>query len=402
MNLYNKENTVCKVSLILPSLNVANYMEECLQSVISQTLKDIEFICVDAGSTDGTLEIIQQYALRDARIKLIQSEKKSYGYQMNLGLHAACGEYIGIVETDDYVPKRMYEELYEMAVREKAEIVKADFYRFRTVENRIEREYNRLDPSDEYYGRIINPAEHPQVFRFIMNTWSGIYQRSFLEKNGICHNETPGASYQDNGFWFKTFCCAKRIYFSDRPYYMNRCDNEASSVANPGKVYCMTEEWGHIYQWLKEDAERFQTFIGGYTLRKYHSLLFTYQRIAPEYREEFIQHMSDEMGKLIHAGEYDKKAFTAYEWRRLSLIIRDPLGYHRICTTRCSHLFVANLLARISKRKRASALIRKADRLLNKAEIMLAWIQYEGFANAMRRIKWKNTKDWVNREESYG
>ena len=393
---------MCKVSLVLPSLNVARYIEECLESAINQELKEIEIICVDAGSVDGTLEIIRNYSQRDRRIKLILSEKKSYGYQMNLGMQHASGKYIGILETDDFIPKNMYRELYEIAEREQAEIVKADFYRFRTEGERIERTYNRLDPSGSYYRKIINPAEHPQVFRFIMNTWSGIYLRSFLEENGIVHNETPGASYQDNGFWFKTFCCAKRIYFVDKPYYMNRRDNEASSVANPGKVYCMTEEWGYIYDWLKTNDGRFATFIGPYTLRKYHSLLFTYQRIAPEYREEFIRHMSGEMEKLILAGEYDRKAFTAYEWRRMNLIIREPLSYHRICHSRCSHLYAANLLQRCQKHGGISRVIRKADRLMNKAEIGLSWIGYEGFLNAMRRAKWKNTKDWVNREEAHG
>ena len=390
-----------KVSLILPSLNVAKYMDECLKSVTAQSLKDIEILCVDAGSTDGTLDIIREYAARDSRVQLILSEKKSYGYQMNLGLERARGEFIGIVETDDYVPVRMYEELYETAQRENAQIVKADFYRFCTFGDEVERVYNRLDPSDAFYGRSIQPAQQPQVFRLIMNTWSGIYRRSFLEEYHIRHNETPGASYQDNGFWFKTFACAERIYFVNKPYYMNRRDNEASSVANPGKVYCMTEEWAHIYQWLKEDEARFKAFIGAYTLKFYHSLLFTYNRIAPEFREEFIGHMSEELGRLLRAGEYDRKIFTAYEWRRLQLIVNAPLDYHRICLNKCSHLCVVNGLdkVRFGRVKRA---IRKADRVLNKAEIVWAWIQYEGFVRAMRRVKWKNTKDRVKKEATYG
>lgn len=354
---------MCKVSLILPSLNVARYIDECLHSVITQTLRDIEIICVDAGSTDGTLDIIRKYAGQDQRVRLVHSDQKSYGYQMNLGMRRATGEYIGIVETDDYVPSTMYEALYGTAVREKAEIVKADFYRFRTVGERIERTYNRLDPSGAYYGRIIDPSKEQQVFRFIMNTWSGIYLRRFLEENAIVHNETPGASYQDNGFWFKTFCCAKRIYFVDKPYYMNRRDNEASSVAQPGKVYCMTEEWAYIYRWLREDETRFQTFIGVYTLRKYHSLMFTYQRIAPEFREAFVCHMGEEMGRLLGSGEYDRSAFTNYEWRRVNLIAASPLDYHQICTLKCSHLCVARWLQRNGKHRRASALIRKADSL---------------------------------------
>ena len=72
------------VSIIMPSLNVVSYIEECLQSAINQTLKDIEIICIDAGSTDGTREVITKYLLTDKRIRLIDSAVKSYGYQVNL------------------------------------------------------------------------------------------------------------------------------------------------------------------------------------------------------------------------------------------------------------------------------------------------------------------------------
>lgn len=73
-----------KISVIMPSLNVSKYIKQCLQSVLNQTLEDIEIICVDGGSTDGTLDIIQQYVKKGNRVKLIHSDIKSYGYQMNL------------------------------------------------------------------------------------------------------------------------------------------------------------------------------------------------------------------------------------------------------------------------------------------------------------------------------
>ena len=69
-----------KVSIIMPSLNVVDYIQECMESVVNQTLKDIEIICVDAGSTDGTLEILREYEEKDSRVKIILSDRKSYGY----------------------------------------------------------------------------------------------------------------------------------------------------------------------------------------------------------------------------------------------------------------------------------------------------------------------------------
>lgn len=85
-------------------------------------------------------------------------------------------------------------------------------------------------------------VKHRMQSCFIMNTWSGIYRRDFLEQYKIRHHETPGASFQDNGFWFQTFIYAKRAMILDTPYYMNRRDNPNSSVNNREKVYCINQE----------------------------------------------------------------------------------------------------------------------------------------------------------------
>ena len=127
-----------KISVIMPSLNVGDYMEQCLSSVLSQSLKDIEVICVDAGSTDQTLDIIKKHQVSDKRIKIIHSDKKSYGHQVNLGLKEANGIYISIVETDDYIDENMLEDLYESSQDNTIDIVKANFYYVNDYGDKIE------------------------------------------------------------------------------------------------------------------------------------------------------------------------------------------------------------------------------------------------------------------------
>ena len=90
-----------RVSVILPSLNVADYIRECMDSVTNQSLQELEMICVDAGSSDGTREILEEYAQKDSRIVILDSHIKSYGRQVNMGLDYASGEYVAVVETDD-------------------------------------------------------------------------------------------------------------------------------------------------------------------------------------------------------------------------------------------------------------------------------------------------------------
>ena len=106
---------MAKVSVIIPVLNGAEYIRECMDSIVGQTLSDIEIIPVDAGSTDGTLEILKEYAKKDTRIKLLTADKKSMGYQYNIGIAAAEGEYVGFCESDDYISETMYEKLARIA-----------------------------------------------------------------------------------------------------------------------------------------------------------------------------------------------------------------------------------------------------------------------------------------------
>ena len=99
-----------KVSIIIPTYNVEDYLRECMESVVRQTLHDIEIICINDGSTDGSLKILQEYAQKDSRIVLVDKMNEGYGVGMNIGLDKATGEYVGIVEPDDFVPLSMYEQ----------------------------------------------------------------------------------------------------------------------------------------------------------------------------------------------------------------------------------------------------------------------------------------------------
>ena len=124
------------VSVIMPSLNVAPYIEMCMDSVLCQTLQQIEILCIDAGSTDGTLEILKKYALKDERIRILESSRKSYGYQINLGIKEAKGQYIGIVETDDFIDASMYRELYSYTQKDFPDFIKGGFYDYAEFENK--------------------------------------------------------------------------------------------------------------------------------------------------------------------------------------------------------------------------------------------------------------------------
>ena len=317
-----------KVSIIVPTYNVENYLRECMDSIVGQTLKDIEIICINDGSTDGSLEILKNYAAKDPRIVIVDKKNEGYGVGMNIGLERASGEYIGIVEPDDFVPANMYEDLYNVAKKNNLDFVKADFYRFKRSSNgNMDLVYNHLSKNEEDYNVVFNPSTDPKTLLYIMNTWSGIYRRAFLEEYHIRHNETPGASFQDNGFFWQTFIYAKRAMIINKPYYMNRRDNPNSSVHNPDKVYCMNKEYDFIREILMQDKKIWNRFKYIYWVKKLSNYLATVKRIGEEYKREYIRAISKEFCRAEELGELKKDVFTEEQWKKLQFLMRDPEGF---------------------------------------------------------------------------
>lgn len=322
---------MAKVSIIVPAYNVEPYLVECMESITRQTLSDIEIICINDGSTDGTLKILKSYAEKDPRIVLIDKENGGYGIGMNIGLSVATGEYIGIVEPDDFVPVNMFGDLYEIAKANDLDFVKADFYRFERASNGdMFLTYNHLDRKNQYYNQVFDPSHTPEAIRFIMNTWSGIYRKAFLDEYHIRHNETPGASFQDNGFWFQTFAFAKRGMVIDKPYYMNRRDNPNSSVKNVQKIYCINAEYDHIRDVLMQYPETWERFKTYYTLKRFHNSVATLRRISNEFKKDYVERFSKEMKRAKQIGEMDEELFTAAERDNLHLLINQPLVYYKL------------------------------------------------------------------------
>lgn len=226
-----------KVSVIVPVYNVEKYLKKCIDSIIKQTLTDMEIICVDDGSTDSCPEILDEYANLDHRIKVIHKTNAGYGHAVNTGFAYAKGEYIGIVESDDYILPEMYETLYYCARQYDLDAVKSDYFMF-WGDIVI-----RKPKSDILYNQLLGPSDKMAFFECPIANWSGLYKREFLVKNHIKHNETPGASYQDIGFWIQSMSMTERIMWIDKAFYMYRQDNPSQSIKNRTKMIKIREEF---------------------------------------------------------------------------------------------------------------------------------------------------------------
>lgn len=310
---------MCKVSVIVPVYNVAAYLSKCLDSILNQTLEDIEVICVDDGSTDGSGEILDRYAIQDQRIKVLHRENRGYGATMNAGLDAARGEFIGIVESDDCILPDMYETLYAAAVSEELDMVKAEaYYWYESLAYQKRIHYSHLEP---YFNRVLEDMDRNIFCRFYMNVWAGIYRKDFLDEFGIRFHESPGASYQDNGFWMQTVMYCGRAKWLDQAFYLYRQDNETASVKSKDKILAMTKEYEYLEQVLR-DRENYQLLPYCYQYKLFRHM-GTFYRIADEYKREFCEQIKK---------DYTKYMFFAYGDAQIDKWLREVAKFpDRLC-----------------------------------------------------------------------
>ena len=291
------------VSLVVPIYKVELYVAECVKSCCKQTMRNIEIICVDDGSTDHSYEIVQKMAQKDPRIKCITKKNAGYGNSMNIGFDHATGEYIGIAESDDYIEPDMCQYLYDRAKQYDLDVIKADYLTFRTKNGKDHTEYECTCPDSKYYDRVLHPETTKEMFTFQMNTWTGLYRADFIRKNNIRHNETPGASYQDNGFWFQTLTLAQNVMFVNKSFYHYRQDNPNSSINSKGKVFCMNEEYAFIHDFMMAHESVKENFMFEFFRKKFFNYMHTYDRIAEEYKLPFLERFAKELKETQESGE---------------------------------------------------------------------------------------------------
>lgn len=220
-----------KVSVIIPFNNVENYIEECLNSVLSQTLDDIEVILINDASTDRTLEIVEWYLQKDSRIKLINiNERKGQGFARNRGIEIATGEYIGFVDSDDFIESDMFECLYNSAKTNNTDISMCQVREYDDInENYITSDYYSLACLSSFQNDIFSAEDTKNnILDINVALWNKIYKREYL--NNIGEKFPEGFIYEDLPFFFGTYLPAKRIQIVWKNLYSYRINRKNSTM----------------------------------------------------------------------------------------------------------------------------------------------------------------------------
>lgn len=286
-----------KVSVIIATSNNEDYIVDCLESVLSQTLKDIEVIVTDVLSKDGTQEIISGYEKRDKRVMGLSDSFGSIGHAKNAAIDKASAPYVMIVEPEDCLKSGALQLMYEKMQRAA--------------------EYDLVKGFKESFGEnaepgMIKPGEgtkHGRGRMYAMERWmmfscAGMYRREFLRKD-VRHYDRPGYGRQNIAVDFLGFACAKSLTISD-VVYSKRMDAEKTPVREPGSVFDICEEYRYLENWLKKSPDMWNTYRYAFWQSYFQSNLEMYGLLASELRSRLSARMHDDIKSAMKTGDFDR------------------------------------------------------------------------------------------------
>ena len=311
------ENPV--VSVIVPVYNVEQYLPQCLDSIVNQTLKNIEIICVNDSSTDNSLNILNHYAEKDPRIKVVTQPNGGAGAARNRGLSLAAGKYLSFLDSDDFFEPDMLELAYNKAVCDKA-----DFVVFQSDQYYTDRKEFVSVPWTLREKEIppYTPFNHRQmtdnIFKvFVGWAWDKLYDREFVEKNHPRFQDQRTSN--DMLFVFSGVAVAKRISVVKKVLAHQRRDAKDSlSKTRENSWHCFYDALSALRDRLKSEG-LYDELEKDYINYALHFSLWNIRTLAEPTRSRLIEKMKaqwfSDLGIAGKPGDYfyNQKEFKEYE-----------------------------------------------------------------------------------------
>jgi glycosyltransferase involved in cell wall biosynthesis len=280
-----------KVSVVVPVYNVEKYLPECLDSILSQSLEDIEVICVNDGSTDGSPDILKDYESRDSRVKVITQENRGLASSRNVGMDLACGEYITFIDSDDYFTENALNTLYDVSKR-----TDADFTIFKLLDFDDEtRETSKNSYFDmpflkKFENHTFNHDDVGERFFNISATAPGkMFKREFIDQLRFPED----ILFEDTPFTLEAVFMAEKMYFLDEYMYMRRIRKDSITHSN----FSRFSDCIDIFNMMADIARKYEEYD------LYKEKLFTqrvsntysrFSQITEEYKDEFFSKAHDD------------------------------------------------------------------------------------------------------------
>ena len=239
-----------KVSVIVPIYNAADFLRPALDSVIVQTLREIEIICIDDGSTDKSLEILKEYQEKDERVRIVTETNAGPALARNNGIRRARGEYLAFLDADDFYHPEFLESLYNLARRDVLDIAISQYDIYNTRKSRFEASAG-ADHSDIFTpGKVTSKSEYPDIILASTTgaAWNKLFRRSFIEDKGLTFLQEV-RMYEDVYFVVNAMSLAERVGKVHKILMHHRIHSEQSRVKHFSKYYAQVPV---VYLKIKE------------------------------------------------------------------------------------------------------------------------------------------------------
>lgn len=305
MKIMDNMNDIPCVSVIVPIFNSDKYLNRCLQSIVNQTIINIEIICIDDGSTDQSSIILKEWAERDSRIMSLKNENYGQSRARNAGINLARGKYIAFIDSDDYINPNMLEEMYNNAEKYNSDCVVCGFNLIYEDKKKINRKAIRWGKSKEFSVETISCKT---IAKLRTNVLDKIYKRSVVVDNLIRFNED--IMFNEDGIFVWEFVTnIKNIVFLDKDLY-NYVQREGSIMdtiysSNGRLILQLIDSWYEIDKIIRKKREN-SIFIRSFMESVSYSVKHFGRFICPELQDEwnfrvmnFINDMKNEHGNLF-------------------------------------------------------------------------------------------------------
>ena len=286
-DIYRINNFKIKVSIIIPVFNVEEYIEECLDSVINQTFKDIEIICINDGSYDSSLDILKRYGDRDPRIKIITQFNKGPGGARNTGLDIAQGEYIYFIDSDDIIKRNGIREMYQQVNFKNLDMLKFNLMTFEDETHKNKALYQRVKPAFlKELGDVIFDSETigSDVF-----TLSPNMQSSFFKREAVKDIRFPEKLiFEDNLYLIEALLNSKRIYYYDK-FLSNKRERKDSITKSTGRDFPDILEIRNQIVDLAKKYDFYEDYKFTIYSRKYMFIKLLFLQTEEIYKKKFFE-----------------------------------------------------------------------------------------------------------------
>ena len=326
-----------QVSVIIPVYNAEMHLRECLESIVSQSLKDIEFICVDDGSTDSTPEILREYESKDSRVKVITQQNQYAGVARNRGMDAARGRYYAFMDADDYFEPFALELMLDHAERYQLDVLKAAFYNIQNGIEPYDTEYSVNGTlKKESFGKVLSfPDDLSELIQVADVPWNGLYRSDFLKSEKIEFNDFQ--CINDHSFFIQCVLKAKRFMVIDDHVVYHRENQRSSLVGQKAKHFeCHLANYKLIRNFAEDlplaQKKLLLRWEFGGTLNWYLKLRSetekNYQEKMDEQLSEFLSEFDEsDVGIVFLSGMKNRKLYYDFRKRNMPHNLRSGFGY---------------------------------------------------------------------------